>query len=254
MTAIPQETVALSEAELNQFRTDGYLGPYELFTAEEMVEIQAGVDAVLKIAPNDHKTHEHNRHLDQPLIHDISTRPEILERMACLYGPDLLLWRTNFFIKEPGSKVIPWHQDLNYWPLEPPVIASAWIAISPAKRENGCLQILPGSHRKAIPHIPATDEMVFGEMCDPEYVDTDKRVYLEMEPGQFILFNERTMHHSETNRSDQHRIGLAVRVVVPMVKVLTWDAPQHGLVLIRGEDRLGFNRLVNPPIDSLIEN
>ena len=77
--------------------------------------------------------------------------------MAALYGPDLLLWRTNFFVKEPGAKEIPWHlfvvrkaldtlvgdnkrkssslalrQDRNYWPLEPPIIISAWIAVDAA--------------------------------------------------------------------------------------------------------------------------
>ena len=73
--------------------------------------------------------------------------------MASLYGPDLLLWRTNFFIKEPGAKEIPWHQDFNYWPLEPPIIISAWIAVDSATLENSCLQIVPGSHRKVVPHV-----------------------------------------------------------------------------------------------------
>jgi ectoine hydroxylase-related dioxygenase (phytanoyl-CoA dioxygenase family) len=39
---------------------------------------------------------------------------------------------TNFFVKEPVAKEIPWHQDFNYWPLEPPIIVSAWIAIDPS--------------------------------------------------------------------------------------------------------------------------
>ena len=69
----------------------------------------------------------------------------------CLYGPDLLLWRTNFFVKNRGSKAIPWHQDFNYWPLEPPVIISAWIAVDPSTRQNGNLQVIPGSHRSYRP-------------------------------------------------------------------------------------------------------
>ena len=56
------------------------------------------------------------------------------------------------------------------------------------------------------------------------------------------------MHHSEPNRSQKRRIGLAVRVIMPIVKVLQWDAPEHALVQIAGEDRLQFNRTTQPPV------
>ena len=67
-----------------------------------------------------------------------------------------------------------------------------------------------------------------------------------MRPGEFILFNERTVHHSESNRSQKRRIGLAVRVVVPIVSVLKYDAPEHALVQISGRDPMGFNKVVDP--------
>ena len=72
-----------------------------------------------------------------------------------------------------------------------------------------------------------------------------------MKAGQFVLFNERTVHHSEPNRSQKRRIGLAVRVIMPIVKVLQWDAPEHALVQIAGEDRLQFNRTTQPPFEEL---
>ena len=181
----------------------------------------------LKTAPPDHNQFEHNRHLDSALIHNLATHPAIIKRMASLYGPDLLLWRTNFFIKEPGAKEIPWHQDFNYWPLEPPIIISAWIAVDSTTLENSCLQIVPGSHRKVVPHVRATSDMAFNQMGDLEFIDTSTIVNLEMQPGEFVLFNERTLHHSEANRSDKRRIGLAVRVILPIVKVFDWDAPEH---------------------------
>ena len=55
-----------------------------------------------------------------------------------------------------------------------------------------------------------------------------------MQPGQFILFNERTLHHSEANQSDLRRIGLAVRAIIPIVKVLEYDSPDHALQIIHG--------------------
>ena len=69
--------------------------------------------------------------------------------------------------------------------------------------------------------------MAFPEMGDLNFIDAKDAVNLEMQPGEFVLFNERTLHHSEPNRSDRRRIGLAVRVIIPIVKVLKWDSPNH---------------------------
>ena len=233
---------ALTTEEREQFWRDGYLGPYTLCAPDEMLAMQPKIETVLETAPPDHQQYGHNRHLDAPIIHDLATHPTIVGRMAALYGPDLLLWRTNFFIKEPGAKEIPWHQDFNYWPVEPPIILFAWIAVDPATLENSCLQIVPGSHRKVIPHVKATPDMAFGQMGDLGYIDTSTVVNLEMQPGEFVLFNERTLHHSDANRSDKRRIGLAVRVILPIVKVFDWDAPEHRLVVIHGDDPVQFNR------------
>ena len=132
----------------------------------------------------------HNRHLDSRAVYDLATDPAIIGRMVALYGPDLLLWRTNFFVKNRGSKAIPWHQDFHYWPLEPPVIISAWIAVDPSTRQNGNLQVIPGSHRTIVPHVEATPDMHFKVMADAGYYDAGDLTDLEMQPGEFILFND----------------------------------------------------------------
>ncbi|MCH2665820.1 phytanoyl-CoA dioxygenase family protein, partial [bacterium] len=122
-------------------------------------------------------------------------------------------------------------------------ICSAWIAIDESTVANSCVQIIPGSHRKVIPHIKATKDTSFHEMGDDQYYDSDSAVDVEMKPGEFILFNERTLHHSHPNTSDKRRIGLAIRVILPFVTVLKYDSPAHTLPLIHGDDRMGFNRL-----------
>ena len=246
MTVAEQTNTALSAEEMDQFRTQGFLGPFGLCSPEEMGATRPAIEAVLESEPPDHRQKVHNRHLDHRLIWDLATDPEIISRMQCLYGDDLLMWRTNFFVKEPGAKEIPWHQDHNYWPLEPPIIASAWIAIDESTVENSCLQVIPGSHRRTLPHVRATADMGFVEMGDLDYLDLSQAVDLETRPGEFILFNERTVHHSESNRSQKRRIGLAVRVVVPIVSVLKYDAPEHALVQISGRDPMGFNKVVDP--------
>ena len=246
-TASASAPSKLSAVEVERFRRDGYLGPYSLCSADEMAALRPTIERVLQTDPPVSHNRLHNRHLDSRAVYDLATDPTILGRMVALYGPDLLLWRTNFFVKNRGSKAIPWHQDFHYWPLEPPVIISSWIAVDPSTRQNGNLQVIPGSHRTIVPHVEATPDMHFKVMADAGYYDAGDLTDLEMQPGEFILFNERTLHHSEANHSDLRRIGLAVRAIIPIVKVLEYDSSDHTLQIIHGTDTMGLNRLAPPP-------
>ena len=70
----------------------------------------------------------HNSHQREAAVWELASHEAIVGRMASLLGPDLSIWRTNFFVKEgvdsdsPLQREIPFHQDANYWPLEPAVI------------------------------------------------------------------------------------------------------------------------------------
>lgn len=247
---MPNENHALTAEQAEQFRRDGFLGPFDLCSAEEMADIRREMEAdvLSKGSPHLPSNVHQSRHLDKRIVYDLCAHPAVIRRMAGVYGPDLLLWRSNFFEKEPGAKEIPWHQDMNYWPIEPPVNISAWIAIDEATLETSCVRLIPGSHMAPVPHVRAGKEMAFGEMADPAYVEAERAEPMELRPGQFFLFTERTLHQSEPNRSDQRRLGLAVRVTVPFVRVESRRLfPDHYNILVSGEDRAGVNRLGDPP-------
>jgi len=242
---------SLTPDEIKRFHDEGYLGPITAVTPEEMAVIRNHIDTVVlqKDGPNP-RTRLQSRHMDSRVIFDLASHPAIIGRMKSLYGPDLILWATNFFNKEPGGIEIPWHQDLNYWPLEPLINISAWIAIDDVKIDNSCVQIIPRSHKKSIPHIKSTDGMAFGEMADPAFYDTAGLINMELKPGEFFLFNEKTLHHSEINRSQRRRMGMSVRVTLPMVRI-GQDGPPlhpgHAAIVVSGEDTMGFKRLMDPP-------
>jgi hypothetical protein len=241
----------LDASEVEQFHREGYIGPFEAMSAAQMTALREPVAELLRTKPNpypDKNWHarliprHHNRFLDSALAYQLSTLPEMVSRMNSICGEDLLLWRAHFFDKGPGAKEIPWHQDYNYWPLEPPVIRSAWLAIDRVTRENACMQVIPGSHRKLLPHVKATPDMAFLEMADPALVDASQAVDIELEPGQFILFNERVLHHSPVNNSNLQRCGLSIRLIPPIVRVLKYDSQNHVLPIVSGEDKMGFNQ------------
>jgi ectoine hydroxylase-related dioxygenase (phytanoyl-CoA dioxygenase family) len=242
---------ALSTNEIEHFHTFGYLGPYAAVTPEEMAEIRERIEReVLTTDGPNKKNRSQCRHLDSPIVYDLCSQPAIVDRMRSLYGNDLILWASYFFTKEPGGSEIPWHQDLNYWPLEPVVNISAWMAIDPVTVENSCVRIIPGSHKKVAPHVKSPNGMAFSEMVDMNYVDTSKAINMELKPGEFFLFNEKTLHQSEPNRSKLRRMGLSMRVTLPFVKI-THDIaplfPGHAAIQLSGHDPLHFNRLVPPP-------
>ena len=239
---------SLNESEVQKFHEQGFLGPFRAIDSESIESIRDQIEADVFGAdgPCPGKR-EQSRHMDCQIVRDIVSSPEIVDRMASLYGPDLVLWATYFFNKYPGGKEIPWHQDLNYWPLEPIVNISAWIAIDDATIENACVRMIPGSHKAVVPHIEAPAEMEFGEMADPAYFDKEKAVPMELQAGEFFIFNEKTLHWSPKNESEKRRRGMTMRVTIPIVKITHDIAPLHPghcAMMLRGNDYMGFNRLM----------
>ena len=241
----------LTSEEVAQFHALGYLGSYTLCSPEEMAAIRSRIETeVLTCDGPNPKNRLQCRHLDQRFLYDICANAAILDRAESLFGPDLVLWATYFFNKEPGGSEIPWHQDFNYWPLEPVVNLSVWLAIDTVTVENSCVNLIPGSHKKIIKHLPSREGMAFGEEADPAQVDATKAIPMALAPGQFFLFNERTLHQSNKNTSQKRRMGMTMRITVPFVK-MTHDIsplfPGHANIQLRGTDHLGFNRLTTPP-------
>ncbi len=242
-------TNLLTEQEAALFHNQGYLGPYSAITPAEMSHAKMRLESeVLSSSGPSPKNPQTMRHLDKRLVYDLVAHREITGRIAGLLGPHLLLWACTFWLKEPGGKEIPWHQDLNYWPMEPIVNVTAWIAVDEVTRKNACLQVIPGSHKKVVRHVPASKDKWFDEEADPAMVDADRAVDLELRPGEFVLFNERLLHHSPANTSDKRRFGMGPRYTIPICRI---DHDRlfegHKVILVSGEDYMGFNKLTDPP-------
>jgi polysaccharide pyruvyl transferase WcaK-like protein len=250
-TATPS-SMKLSPDEIETFHQHGYVGPFTAFEPVEMERVKAIIDQQVLPTPTQYCPFGLRcRHLDSRTVYDLCSAPAIIDRMASIHGPDLILWNSNLFDKPPATREqmeeYPWHQDHYNWNMEPVLNISAWLAITPATVENGCVELIPGSHRQIIPSTLDTDadlSLRFGGVAsDPAYVDPSRKVAMTLSPGQFFLFNERILHHSNPNRSHERRLGLAIRVTVPTVRV---TEPFPG-ILVRGSDHVGINRLVEPP-------
>lgn len=233
---------ALTREQRENYWKEGYLGPFATCSPEEMPEKVRAVDeAIATVGPCENSKLQ-SRHLDKAIVWKLCSHPAVVERMAQIMGEDLILWRSNFFTKEAhDGKESPWHQDFNYWPIEPVVNLTAWLALEDVTMENSCLQIIPGSHKKFLPQVDSK-EGVFGVKADLAMFDASKAIPFEMRAGEFILFNERLLHHAAANLSPRRRLALAIRVTVPFVKVAHEELfPNHKNILLRGKDNLSIN-------------
>jgi ectoine hydroxylase-related dioxygenase (phytanoyl-CoA dioxygenase family) len=171
-----------------------------------------------------------------------------------LLGPDLIVHSTSAFAKRPHSpEFVSWHQDGYNWGLDVPRLASAWVALTESTPENGCLRIIPGSHRRSrIEHVTWRHKhnMLGTGLHVADGIDEARAVDVRLEAGTMSLHHVDIVHGSGPNRSDIPRIGFAIRYTTPEV---SQQRPHHDVVLARGTDRRGHFALRRTPPDGSLE-
>lgn len=229
---------------LDQFQRQGYTGPIRVFSEQDAARLRARFYEKIgqsEAAPGPTNAYMSAWHHQHRWAYDLAIHPDILDMVSHLLGPNLVMWAMHFWYKEPHSKKhLPWHQDAHYWPMEPKKNVSVWIALSRTFRENGCLRIIPGSHRELVEHHALNDPTsAFSHGLTAADVLESTAIDLEMEPGEAILFDEGTFHGSNANASDCARVALSIRYTSPDVKFLMdqWGDPGRiRTFLVRGED------------------
>ncbi len=234
---------------LEQYTRDGFTGPFRIMSEEQAAQLRTVFFKEIgqeEAQAGPTKAYFSAWHHRLPWCYDLATNPAVLDAMERILGPDLIMWAMHFWYKEPGStKRIPWHQDGAYWPMTPVKNVSAWFALGPTFRANGCLRLVPGSHTKMLEHEKLNDaNSAFGQGLKKEFIDESKAVDIEMRPGEVVIFNEATFHGSEANTSTTPRVACSVRYTTPEVKFLVeqWgDAGRIKTFLVRGKDERHLN-------------
>ncbi|MCC2686959.1 MAG: phytanoyl-CoA dioxygenase [Paenibacillaceae bacterium] len=242
--------IAGNPFSVEQYREEGYSGPIQGLSLEEADDGYNRFFEVLgqsKYAAGTTNVGLSAWHHRYRWAYDLAAHPSIVGAMRQILGNDLVLWAMHFWYKEPGNaKYIPWHQDYNYWPMNPAINATAWVSLGWSVRENGCLRIVPGTHREHLEHVTVTDSLSsFKEGLPAEKVDESRIVDVEMTPGQIVFFNEATFHGSERNQSHIPRVAFSVRYTTPEVKFVMedWGGNKNRIrtFLVSGEDRYHHN-------------
>lgn len=235
---------------LEKFHEVGFSGPVQALSLEEAdryYQLFFDTLGMSKYEPGPTKANMSAWHQRHRWAYELATHLNILDPIQRILGDNVVLWAMHFWYKEPGNgKFIPWHQDINYWPMEPAINATAWVTLGYSVVENGCLRLLPGTHRQRTEHVDLGDAAsAFQQGIDEKLIDESKVVDMEMTPGQVVYFNEATFHGSKPNTSAIPRVAFSLRYTTPEVKFKMdeWGGDKERIktYLVRGVDTHRYN-------------
>jgi non-haem Fe2+, alpha-ketoglutarate-dependent halogenase len=232
----------LTEEQIHRYRQDGLLFPRPAIAPELAAEYLATLEDYENQSggPANGK-YRYKCHLVFPWINELMRDKSILDTVEDLIGPDIMVWSSHLYPKEPGDgRFISWHQDSVHWGLETDNILTAWVALTPAHRQNGCMRMLPGSQATGtVEHQDTWEEkniLTRGQTI-AEDIDEERAVWVELEPGQASIHHLYMWHSSPPNVTDQRRVAVALRYITPRARQTRID--RDFATLVRGQDDYG---------------
>ncbi len=247
---------SLSNEELANFNTLGYLGPFTLYQPHEMkalwrserlrlldrtqavYRVDGAVSAITNIS-------NYDRHLDSAFLAEHICQPGIVDRVVSVLGPNVLCWRTEFFPKYPGDEGTDWHQADTFanasgkpqilWPQGAEHFGgtiTVWTAFTEATEENGCLQFIPGTHKTM--YYDETKGMHY----DPDQINQKEKGGL---PRGFFGYDYRRLQKDPDWAPDESKA--VSMVMLPGQALMFWSTMMHASYSNRSkknEVRIGF--------------
>ena len=205
----------LNEKQLKDYENHGFVSPIDVLTLEEAIKIKEEIEYIEKKWPDELiGLGRNNVHYISPIFDQVCHNSKILDAVESIIGKDILVGGTTLFIKDTDKKgFVSWHQDAKYIGFEPHNWVTAWLAITDANKENGCMRMWSGSHKEKIKKHKDT----FNENNLLTRGQTVQNVPLEdttpniLKAGQLSLHHPMIVHGSGSNKSNTRRIGFVIQ-------------------------------------------
>ena len=205
----------LNSDQLRQYNEKGYVAPIDALSKKEANEVREELEFIEKKWPNELDGLGRNYvHLISPVFNKVCYNSKILDAVESIIGKNILICGTTLFIKNPNEKgFVSFHQDAKYIGLEPHNWVTAWVAITDANEENGCMRMWGGSHKANLKnHNQKFDEnnlLTRGQTVENVPINETKPVILKA--GQMSLHHPTVVHGSGLNKSNDRRIGFVIQ-------------------------------------------
>jgi ectoine hydroxylase-related dioxygenase (phytanoyl-CoA dioxygenase family) len=240
--------MALSTSQVDLYKQQGFLNAIPVLEGAEASHYAAEFDRMeQQVGKEKAQIELIDCHFDEQFIWQLATHPTILDCIEDLIGPDILLLATHFFNKYGegtlGESYVAWHQDVTFWGLEPPLAITAWYAVDDSDVENGCMQVIPGTHDLGmLEHGKASQKgnlLSINQEAPVSEEMAQTAVDLELEAGSMSIHDGTLIHGSLPNQSTRRRCGLTLRYVPTYVAQIEDNSfgKNWQTLLVRGEDK-----------------
>jgi hypothetical protein len=240
----------LTHEQLRAYEELGCLHSIPILAAEEIARYRCAIDETCRLVGG-RVTRLDAPHLFFRWAWELSTHPRVLDCMEQLIGPNVLLKSTRVFYKfANSSSFVGWHQDGITEALKDAHVPAIWLGLTSATAENGCLRVVPRSHRLGlIPHAdrPNADNLTTQGATAQIEIDAPQDVV--MQAGEMSLHHPLVLHASNPNHSDESRIGFSATYSTPAL-----TASRTAVAWVRGDGpRDRFRIIDQPPLRSLAD-
>ena len=215
--------VGNSEEFNHAYIDQGHIGIREMKPSHKIENIEDEMSKVFRL----HQT---------GIFNEFIKRDDLLNIVEDILGENIDCFLSQFIFKNPGAWGQPWHQDSSYFPFDRAPQVGAWLATSAATKENGCLVILPGSHKEVIhEHLP--DDRPGSNYGYTEIKDHDfkKEMPLFLNTGDLLLFHSFLMHKSYDNKSNNRRTAMVYHFAETGTDFGELDSPTNEWISVRGK-------------------
>ena len=245
----------LSEDQIKQYNQKGYVSPIQALTKNQAQEVKEEIEFIENKWPNELKNLGRNYpHLISPILDNVVRNSNILDAVESIIGKNILACGTTLFIKEPDERgFVSFHQDAKYIGLEPHNWVTAWVAITDANENNGCMKMWPGTHKQELKYHKEKFDYNSGNLLTRgqtvENVPLEKTESVILTEGQMSLHHPRIVHGSGINKSKKRRIGFVIQSYIGtnVKQVLGKMYVQ----LVRGKDNFNYHQKTNKPIKTM---
>ena len=248
--------MSLTADQIKYYEDNGYISPIDILSKDEANEIREEIEFIEKKWPNELEGLGRNYvHLISPVFDKICHNKKLLDAVESIIGRNILVCGTTLFVKNPDEKgFVSFHQDAKYIGLEPYNWVTAWVAVTDANEDNGCMLMWPGSHKENLKyHKQKFDEnnlLTRGQTVENVPLEKTKPVILKS--GQMSLHHPKVVHGSGLNKSKDRRIGFVVQSYIGtnVDQVLGKMYVQ----LARGKDTFNYHENVETPTELMNQN
>ncbi|RZO62466.1 MAG: phytanoyl-CoA dioxygenase family protein [Candidatus Pelagibacterales bacterium] len=247
---------SLTSDQLNQYKEEGFIAPIDVLSSDEALKIRKEIENIETNWPKELEGIGRNYvHMISPVFDNVCHNTKILDAVESIIGKNILICGTTLFIKNPNQKgFVSFHQDAKYIGLEPHNWVTAWIAITDANEENGCMKMWSGSHKKNIQkHSQKFNEnnlLTRGQTI--ENVPIEETTSVILKAGQMSLHHPTIVHGSGLNKTEDRRIGFVVQSYIGsnVEQILGKMYVQQA----RGIDEFKYHEHTKRPVELMSQN